>query len=319
MAKVESSLKKAIVFLNMGAPRDLEEVEIFLRNMFNDKNIITVKSNLLRSYIANSIISGRKDEAKESYKEIGGASPLVGYTERFLENVKMAFPDYEVINIMRYTPPYALSELKWLKAKGVEDITVIPLYAQYSTTTVKSSLEDFWEALSEAKYSPNLKIYSRFYKNRSYNQAIIEQIKLSLGDKNSADFDLIFSAHSLPVKIIKDGDSYQKETIENVEILKKMLKEQGIEFKNIHLAYQSKVGPMEWLEPSLEDKIKSISNRMVIIYPISFILDNSETEFELDIEYREVADEIGFREFIVAKCLNDSKLFIETIKELVYK
>jgi len=308
--------KKAIVFLNMGAPRDLDEVEVFLKNMFNDKNIITVKSNLLRKYIASRIISGRKNEAKESYEGIGGSSPLVKHTEKFLENVKKEFPLYEVVNIMRYTPPYALSELKWLKAKNVTDLIVIPLYAQYSTTTVKSSLEDFYEALSEAKYTPNLKIYTRFYKNQNYNQAIIEQIKLALKEKVSKDFDLIFSAHSLPVKIIKNGDSYQKEIIENVHILTHMLKDQNVEFNNIHLAYQSKVGPMQWLEPSLEDKLKEIKNRKVIIYPISFILDNSETEFELDIEYREIAEELGYKEYIVASCLNESSRFIETIKEL---
>jgi ferrochelatase len=309
--------KKAIVFLNMGAPRDLDEVEVFLKNMFNDKNIITVKSNLLRKYIASRIIAGRKSEAKESYEGIGGRSPLVRHTERFLENIKKEFPSYEVVNIMRYTPPYALSELKWLKAKNVTDLIVIPLYAQYSTTTVKSSLEDFYEALNEAKYTPNLKIYTRFYKNKNYNQAIIEQIKLALKEKDPKDFDLIFSAHSLPVKIIKNGDSYQKEIIENVDILTHMLKEQKIEFNDIHLAYQSKVGPMQWLEPSLEDKLEEIKNKKVIIYPISFILDNSETEFELDIEYREIAERLGYQEYIVASCLNESKRFIETIRELV--
>jgi ferrochelatase len=309
--------KKAIVFLNMGAPRNLDEVEVFLKNMFNDKNIITVKSNLLRKYIASRIIAGRKSEAKESYEGIGGRSPLVRHTERFLENIKKEFPSYEVVNIMRYTPPYALSELKWLKAKNVTDLIVIPLYAQYSTTTVKSSLEDFYEALNEAKYTPNLKIYTRFHKNKNYNQAIIEQIKLALKEKDPKDFDLIFSAHSLPVKIIKNGDSYQKEIIENVDILTHMLKEQKIEFNDIHLAYQSKVGPMQWLEPSLEDKLEEIKNKKVIIYPISFILDNSETEFELDIEYREIAERLGYQEYIVASCLNESKRFIETIRELV--
>jgi len=301
----------------MGAPKDLEEVEVFLKNMFNDKNIITVKSGLLRSYIASRIISGRRGEATESYDEIGGKSPLLAHTETFLKNIKQEFPEYEVINIMRYTPPYALSGVKWLKAKGVEDIIVIPLYAQYSTTTVKSSVDDFYEALGEAKYTPNLKIYSRFYKNKTYNQAIIEQIIKALGEHNSNDYDLIFSAHSLPVKIIQNGDSYKKEIIENVEILSDMLSEQKINFKNVHLAYQSKVGPMEWLEPSLENKLKSIINKKVLIYPISFILDNSETEFELDIEYREIAKKIGHKEYIVAKCLNESKLFIKAVKELL--
>jgi ferrochelatase len=310
-------MNKAIVFLNMGAPRDLDEVEVFLKNMFNDKNIITVKSNLLRKYIASKIVSAHKEGAKSNYKKLGGFSPLVKHTKTLLENIKKEFPEFEVINIMRYTPEFALPQVKWLKAKGVKDIILIPLYAQYSTTTTKSSIDDFHQALEEAKYLPNLKIIARFYKNKNYNKAIVEQIELALKDKNSKEFDLIFSAHSLPEKIIKDGDSYEKEIVENVDILKDILNKKGIDFNSIHLAYQSKVGDQKWLEPSLEDKLKDLNRDKVIIYPISFILDNSETEFELEMEYREVANELGYKEYIVANCLNDSRLFIETIKELV--
>lgn len=310
-------MKKAIVFLNMGAPRNLDEVEVFLRNMFTDKNIITVKSGMLRSFIASSIIRGRKSEAKGNYAQLGGFSPLVTHTKTFVENIKTTFPDFEVVNIMRYTPPFALSEVKWLKAKGVEEMVVIPLYAQYSTTTTKSSLEDFYEALAKANFAPNLKVITRFYKNETYNEAIIEQIETALEDKDPSALELIFSAHSLPVKIIENGDPYQKEIIENVEILKEKLVQRGLHFNNIHLAYQSKLGPVKWLEPSLEDTLKTLENKNVLIYPISFILDNSETEFELDIEYREVAEALGYETYIVAKCLNKNRRFIEAIEEMV--
>ncbi len=310
-------MQKAIIFLNMGAPRDLDEVEVFLHNMFNDKNIITVKSDLLRSYIAYSIIKKHKEDAKSNYEKIGGFSPLVANTEIFLKNVKKEFPDHYVINIMRYTEPFAFEEVKWLQLKGVELITVIPLYPQYSTTTTKSSLEDLYEALSAANFSPSMKIITRFYKNRNYNLAIIKQIRKSLKERKAQDFDLIFSAHSLPQKIIDNGDPYQKEIIENVTILQDMLKEEGLDFKNVHLAYQSKLGPQKWLSPSLEDKLREIKNKKVIIYPISFILDNSETDYELDIEYKEIASQLGFKEYRVAKCLNDSPLFIDAIKEIV--
>ncbi len=310
-------MNKAIIFLNMGAPRNLDEVELFLHNMFNDKNIITVKSNLLRSYIAHSIVKDRKEEAKSNYKKIGGFSPLVTNTDIFIENAKKAFPNYHIISIMRYTHPFAFEELKWLQLKGVEDITVIPLYAQYSTTTTKSSLEDLYDALAKANYAPNMHIITRFYKNKSYNQAIIQQIEETLKYDKASDFDLIFSAHSLPQKIIDAGDPYQKEVIENVNILHDMLDEEGLNFKNIHLAYQSKVGPLKWLSPSLEDKLAELRNKKVIIYPISFILDNSETDFELSIEYKEIAKELGFKDYRVAKCLNNNQKFIEAVKSLV--
>ena len=310
-------MQKAILFLNMGAPRNLDEVEVFLSNMFNDRNIITVKSDMLRAYIASSIIRKRKEEAKSNYAQIGGASPLVAQTEKLLERVRERFPDRYVLNIMRYTPPFAFEELKWLQLKGVEEITVIPLYPHYSTTTTKSSLQDMHVALEEAKYAPNMRIYTRFFKESTYNEAIIERIMEALGSDDANDFDLIFSAHSLPQKIIDNGDPYQKEIIENVDILQKMLYERGVHFKNIHLAYQSKVGPQKWLDPSLDDKLRELRNRRVILYPISFTLDNSETDFELDIEYREIAEELGYEEYRVAKCLNDSPRFVDAIEKLV--
>lgn len=310
-------MQKAILFLNMGAPRNLDEVEVFLSNMFNDRNIITVKSDMLRAYIASSIIRKRKEEAKSNYAQLGGASPLVAETEKLLERVRERFPDRYVLNIMRYTPPFAFEELKWLQLKGVEDITVIPLYPHYSTTTTKSSLQDMHAALEKANYAPNMRIYTRFYKESAYNEAIIERIMEALGSDEANDFDLIFSAHSLPQKIIDNGDPYQKEIIENVDILQKRLFDRGIHFKNIHLAYQSKVGPQKWLDPSLDDKLHELRNKRVILYPISFTLDNSETDFELDIEYREIAEELGYEEYRVAKCLNDSPRFVDAIEKLV--
>ena len=113
--------------------------------------------------------------------------------------------------------------------------------------------------------------------------------------------------------------SIQEQINKNVDILKEMMQENGMDFQAVHLAYQSKVGPMKWLEPSLEDKLKTVRNRGVIIYPLAFTIDNSETDFELDIEYREIAQELGFKEYRVAKCLNDSELFVEALLELYEK
>ncbi len=308
--------KKAIIFLNMGAPRNLDEVELFLHHMFNDKNIITVKSNLLRAWIASSIIRNHKEDAKSNYARLGGASPLVENTRKLLEKAQKAFPDCYVINIMRYTPPFAFEEVKWLQLKGVEEITVIPLYPHYSTTTVKSSLEDLYEALSAANFAPTMKIYTRFYKNEHYNLAIIEEIKKALGDESAGTYDLIFSAHSLPQSIIDKGDPYQKEVIEHVNILHDMLDAQKLHFRNIHLAYQSKLGKQKWLEPSLRSKLEELRNKKVIVFPISFTLDNSETDYELDMEYREIAEELGFEVYKTAKCPNDSELLIEAINSM---
>ncbi len=309
-------MQKAIVFLNMGAPRNPDEVEVFLHNMFNDKNIITVKSNLLRAYIASKIVKNHKEDAKSNYAKLGGVSPLVKNTENLIQKTKAALPDHHVVQIMRYTPPFAFEELKWLQLKGVKELIVIPLYPHYSTTTTKSSLEDLHEALAEANYAPHMKIITRFYDNTYYNKAIITRIKEALDKNDAQEFDLIFSAHSLPQKIVDNGDPYQKEVIDHVNILQDMLHKEKLYFKNIHLAYQSKMGKQKWLEPSLQSKLEELRNKKVIIFPISFTLDNSETDFELDIEYREIAEELEFEEYRVAKCPNDMPLFVEAIQHM---
>ena len=316
-----TTVKKAIVFLNMGAPRNLDEVSVFLKNMFNDKNIITVKKKVIRKLIATSIVATRGKEARENYKKLGGFSPLVTETEKLLKAVRAEYPEHIVINIMRYTPPFAEKELRWLKAKGIDDIVLFPLYPHYSTTTVKSSLEDFYETCESIDYAPKVKEIAPFYTNPLYNRAILETIKdkICLERDDLSQIDIIFSAHSLPKKIICDGDCYKEHVERHAKMLKRMLRNAGLRFKDYHLAYQSKLGPVEWLEPSLRSKLEELESKRVLIVPISFVLDNSETEYELDLEYRIEAKEMFFTDYRVAKCPNDSPEFIKTIKNLVEK
>ncbi len=308
-------MNKALVLLNMGGPNSLDEVEVFLKNMFNDKNIIAVKSDLLRSFISFMLVSSRKKVARSNYEKIGGKSPIVGYTKKLIEKLQLEFKDTYVTYAMRYTPPFAKDVVEELKQKGITQVTLLPLYPQYSTTTTKSSLEDFKEAL-EPLHVKTLHV-DRFYENRLYNELLVEKIEEQLKDKNSKEFELIFSAHSLPQSIIDKGDAYQKEILLHIELLKDILKEKNIIFRDIHVAYQSKLGPVKWLEPSLENKLKSLTCKKVIISPISFTIDNSETEFELSIEYKEVADELGFDDYLVAKSPNDSDKFVKAILQIV--
>jgi len=308
-------MKKALVLLNMGGPNSLDEVEVFLKNMFNDKNIITVKSDLLRSFISFMIVTSRKKEARSNYAKLGGKSPIVGYTKQLIEKLRLEFEDTYVTYAMRYTSPFATDVVEELKQKGITEVTLLPLYPQYSTTTTKSSLEDFNEALKPL-HVKTLQV-DRFYENRLYNELLVERIEEQLKDKNSQEFELIFSAHSLPQSIVDKGDTYQKEILLHVELLKEILKEKNIVFRDIHIAYQSKLGPVKWLEPPLEDKLKSLTCKNVIISPISFTIDNSETEFELSIEYKEVADKLEFNEYLVAKCPNGSDKFVQAISQII--
>jgi len=309
--------QKALVLLNMGGPNNLDEVKLFLSNMFNDKNIITVKSSLLRRFIAVMITTSRTKKAQANYAKLGGKSPLVGYTQQLVDKLQKVMPDYYVSFAMRYTPPFCEGVIRELQAKGIDEVVLLPLYPHYSTTTTKSSVEDFIDVAKALGYKGNIQIIERFYEDEAYNRLLVKKIKEALGENDPSSMELIFSAHSLPQKIIAKGDPYQKEITLHVGLIENLLKEENLHFKAIHLAYQSKLGPVKWLEPSLEDTLKSLSNKNALIVPISFTIDNSETEFELSQEYAEVAHHLGFERYLVAKCPNDDDAFVECIKYLI--
>jgi len=304
--------KKALVLLNMGGARNKDELEVFLTNMFNDKNILTMKSDTLRSMLASLIVTMRLNKAWKNYESIGGASPLHELTNKLVERLKLALPEYYITTAMRYTSPFAQTACARIKEQNIQDVILLPLYPHYSTTTTKSSIEDFIE---KADNSFNLTVVEPFYKNSLYNQAICNEI--TRVQAKYSDFHLIFSAHGLPQKVVDNGDTYQKEIENHVEVLKEKLEHYAINLKSINLAYQSKVGPMKWLTPSLDTMLKKFRGKKVIVYPISFIVDNSETIFELDIEYREIALSNGIKEYKVCKCVNDNDLFADAVKELV--
>jgi ferrochelatase len=309
-------MSKAIVLLNMGGPNNLDEVELFLKNMFNDENILPIKNPFIRRGVASLITALRKKEAKSNYERLGGSSPLNLYTDELIKKLSKKLKDVYITKAMRYTPPFAKEVIADLKSRSIKEVFLIPLYPHYSTTTTKSSLEDFYNRAKEMEFSPKFYEVKNFYKDEKFNEAIIERIDEALKDRDSKEYDLIFSAHSLPKTIVEKGDPYLKEVKEHIELLSKKLNGR---FNKIHLAFQSKLGPVKWLEPSLEDKLSTIENKKVLIYPISFILDNSETEFELHIEYKEVAKNLGYEDYKVARCVNDSEKFIDALAQIYEK
>jgi len=310
-------MKKAIVLMNMGGPNNLNEVDVFLKNMFNDKYIIGAPQPI-RAMIGWIIRKKRLKEATHNYSLLGGVSPIVGHTKRLIRKLEKEV-DADVFYVMRYTPPFANDVIA--KIKHYDEIYALPMYPHYSNTTTKSSIEDLQKFAKMYGVDDKIKTIDDYFDDTLYNQTIVERIKESLNGEESQDFTLIFSGHGLPQKTIDKGDLYQKHILANVEAAKKELESQGIKFKSIEVAYQSRLGPMEWLRPYLEDKLEEVvkENKKVIIYPTSFTVDNSETQGELDIEYREVADELGFEDYRVAKAPNNHPLFIKCLKNLYEK
>ena len=212
---------------------------------------------------------------------------------------------------MNYTSPFTKEVLK--KYENFDEIVLFPLYPQHSTTTISSSLDSFKKAANELSLKAKISLCGTFYDDDAYNKIIISHVQGAVKDTKISDISLIFSAHSLPRKIIENGDIYEKHINEQVQILTKMLKEQGLNFKGVSLAYQSRLGPVKWLEPSLNEALAKCENKKALIYPLSFCLDNSETVFELVIEYAKIAKELNFSFYKVVSCPNFSDEFASFI------
>jgi len=308
-------MSQALLLLNMGGPNNVEEVELFLRNMFADKNILTM-NRYTRKLVATIIINKRLDEVKENYGLLGGKSPLPELTYQLISKLKNKL-DMPIYPAMRYVPPFADETLEKCQKEGIEELILFPMYPQYSTTTTLSSLEDIEERCKVMGYSPKITMIDPYYDHYDYIAASVEKIVEAMEGKNTAEYDLLLSAHGLPMSIIQAGDPYQNQVEANASAIKMYLHERGIKFHDIKLVYQSKVGNDAWLEPNLVDVLRNPTHRKVLIFPLAFTVDNSETVFELDIEHREIAEKIKYDDYIVAKCMNSSDKFVDLIVEKV--
>ncbi|MEA3418870.1 MAG: ferrochelatase [Campylobacterota bacterium] len=308
-------MTRALLLLNMGGPNNIDEVELFLRNMFADKNILPVNP-YLRKFIATIIISKRLESVKENYRLLGGKSPLPALTEKLISKLSDKI-DMPVFAAMRYVPPFADEALLECQRSGVKELVLFPMYPQYSSTTTLSSAEDIETRCQAIGYEPKITLVERYYDDYDYIEASCERIIKATEGIDTKAYDLILSAHGLPMSIIKAGDPYEKEVMANASAIKTYLGDRGIRFNEIKLAYQSKVGSSAWLEPNLADVLRNPTNRRVVIYPLAFTIDNSETVFELDIEHREIAEKINYDDYIVVSCMNDSDKFAQFIVDKV--
>ncbi len=308
-------MKQALLLLNMGGPNTVEEVRLFLDNMFADKHILPMHPRL-RKMIAKRIIAKRIDEVEENYRLLGGASPLPKITEQLIKKLKtrMAMPIYPA---MRYVPPFAREALAKCKEEEVERLILFPMYPQYSTTTTLSSVEDIKQQCEALGYHPEITVIDPYYDDYDYVSLCGEKILEAMEGKETASYDLLLSAHGLPMSIIKAGDPYEKQVVGNVSAIKVWLASKGVDFHDIKLVYQSKVGKAAWLEPNLADVLRNPTHKKVLIYPLAFTIDNSETVFELDIEHREIAEKLKYEDYVVAQCFNDDDRFADLIARRV--
>ncbi|MBM0637662.1 ferrochelatase [Campylobacter sp. VicNov18] len=294
---------KLVLFLNMGGASNLQECELFLKNMFNDPYILNIKNNFLRKTLAWIITKARKKAMQENYKQMGGKSPLNQLTQSLCDklNAQQNHFHFDFVNL--YVPPFAKEVLLKYSLSSKDDLILFPLYPHHSSTTVTTSLQFLQKQIQALKIPAKLTTIDVFYKDPLYNQMILTHILEK--QKQSQAKILIFSAHSLPLSVIKKGDLYEQHVNEHFHILKQNLKDH---FQDFILSYQSKLGPIKWLEPSTSQILADLK-APALIYPISFCIDCSETIFELGIEYKYLTK----HPYDLISCPNDTKEFIHFI------
>jgi ferrochelatase len=313
-----------VLLLNLGGPDDLEDVRPFLFNLFSDPEIIRLPFSWLQTPLAWLISTLRAKKSQDNYRQIGGGSPLRQITEAQAQ----ALQDYlrqqgQEVNVyvgMRYWHPFTEEAVARIKRDGIDKLVILPLYPQFSISTSGSSfrlLEKLWKEdprLSRTEHT----VIPSWYDQPSYLQAMADLIAQELDQFSDPDsVHIFFSAHGVPLSYVTEaGDPYQQEIEECTSLIMQTLNRPN----PYTLAYQSRVGPVEWLQPYTEDALEELGAQNVgnlLVVPISFVSEHIETLQEVDIEYRELAEEAGIDNFQRVPALNTHPLFIESLGTLV--
>jgi ferrochelatase len=308
----------AVVLFNLGGPDSLEAIEPFLYNLFSDHDIFKIPVG--QKIFAKMMSSLRAPKVSKKYQQIGGKSPINEWTElqrsMLEEELQKVVGSVEVYTAMRYWNPAIKDVAETISKKTLDMIALLPLYPHYSITTTGSSFNE-WRRVYQGD-TGRLKYVYDYFDNPKYISALnarIDETILRFPEDVREDIQIVFSAHGTPKSLAEKGDPYPKQIKATVESVM-----QARNFSHeYHLCFQSKVGPAKWLEPSIDNVIKDLAGqrkRQLLIVPVSFVSDHIETLFELDVEYRIVADKENIENFIVMQGLNDSKVFVAALKAL---
>ena len=312
-----------VLLLNLGGPDKLEDVGPFLYNLFSDPEIIRLPFSWLQKPLAWFIATRRTKTSQENYRKIGGGSPLRQITEAqgdaLREELQSSGLDAEIYIAMRYWHPFTEEAIARLIDDEIDRVVILPLYPQFSISTSGSSfrlLEKFWQQnprLQQVEYT----VIPSWYKEKGYLEAMAQLIAQELDQlPNPDNAHIFFSAHGVPKSYVKEaGDPYQQEIEECTYLIMQTLKRPN----EYTLAYQSRVGPVEWLQPYTEDAIEELGEKGIkdlVVVPISFVSEHIETLEEIDIEYREIAEDSGIHNFRRVPALNTHPVFVKALSDL---
>lgn len=320
------SNRVGVLLLNLGGPDSREAIKPFLTNLFNDREIIRLPGGRLgQRLIAWMIVRARIDEVTKNYDSIGGYSPILELTNRQAKALEQALRETEgvhatVLPAMRYWHPFTERSLAEMKARGIRRVVALTLYPHYSLATTGSSVNELRRVLGRGFPGQfDVSVIDRWPTLPGYLDALAARIEEALDGipaHRRSLTTLLFSAHGLPVDLVERGDPYVEEiTATKDEVLKRLAVE-----RPARLGYQSRVGPVKWLEPTTEQVLTELAAggcRDVLLIPISFVTDHIETLYEIDQQFARTARELGYVTFKRTRALNDDPAFIGALARLV--
>jgi len=285
--------KSAVVLFNLGGPDEPDAVKPFLFNLFNDPAIIGAPGPI-RWLLARWISARRAPVARQIYQQLGGKSPLLELTEQQAVALRQALSDdgeARVFITMRYWHPMSLEAAERVRDWDPDEVVLLPLYPQFSSTTTGSSLQEWHRAAAVVGLDKPTRGVCCYPRNPGFVAAQAALIRATLADAGDRA-RVLFSAHGLPKKVVDGGDPYQAQVEMTAAAVVAALDVEGLDWR---VCYQSRVGPLEWIGPATEDELAraGADNVAVVVVPIAFVSEHSETLVELDIEYRELAEEKG--------------------------
>jgi len=318
-------MKTGVLVFNLGGPETLRDVKPFLYRLFSDPEIIRIKFTPLRKLIAYTIATLRRKKSEGYYAQIGGGSPIRRLTEDqagALEvELKSRGRDARTFVGMCAAPPFLEEAVDRALQSQVQQLVILPLFPQFSTTTTGSGfpiLRRLMESRPQFKFI-DVRWVREWFDHPVYIESFVLAIERELKkNKNSDKVHILFSAHSIPESYVKQGDPYLEQTEKTVHLIMDRLKKMG--HTNTHqLAFQSKVGPQKWLSPMTSDVIVDLGKngiRDVLVVPISFVSEHSETLYELDILYKKSAEKAGITNFRRVPALNSDATFIRALADI---
>lgn len=311
-------MKIAVVLFNLGGPDSLAAVKPFLFNLFNDPAIIGAPAPI--RYLLARLISGRREKkAQGIYAQMGGRSPILPQTQAQAEALEHRLNDggadqWRCFIAMRYWNPRAEQALREVIQWGPDRVVLLPLYPQFSTTTSSSSLREWLELADRAGLRAKTTALCCYYANDGWIDALASRTRGAIAEAGDNPV-VLFSAHGLPQKIVDAGDPYQWQVERTVEALRQKLGD--VKF-DAEICYQSRVGPLKWIGPSTDECIlrAAKAKRRIVIVPVAFVSEHSETLVELDIEYRHLAEANGAVCYVRAPTVQVDPPFIAELARL---